>query len=762
MPYKVIRTAQVLRGIAVFVAVLAAFVALSALAQMPRGGAVLEEVPTLSAPPKASFPAPPLLHPRLFQANGRAERTPESRSQRRESAGDPMASDPLVFLFFPSVFYDFGGVAGSVAASLVAKDVNGDGKPDLVGFGNLNVYGRGGLVGVFLGNGDGTFQPVVNYGSGGYGVRSGAVADVNGDGKPDIVVANCSNANDLCQGITSVGVLLGNGDGTFRTAVTYDSRGQRYQPSLAVADVNGDQKPDVLVATIVCFNISYCDYAPAISVLLGNGDGTFQAAQAYPSGGSQSNSVAVADVNGDGQPDLLVSNCNQVNSYCDANGSVGVLLGNGDGTFQPVVNYDSGGGATSFTAVGDVNGDHKPDLLAANPISNNVGVLLGNGDGTFQTAVTYNARGQFSPVGAFSLELVDVNGDAKPDLVLSSAGVGVMLGNGDGTFRSVITYNPGQGGEAIAVADMNGDGKPDVAATSHGVGVLLNNDGAPATTTSLVSSVNPVTVNQEVTYTATVMPRPGETVKGTVWFMESDYPVGMVTLEGNQAALSLSYTYIRAHPITAIYSGDLNNASASISNTLTESVRGITRVVVTTSGSPSLVGQPLTFTAAIRSRYGSVPNGELVTFADGKTPLASVVLSGGSATYTTSALWGGPHPIKATYAGDATLAPSTGGFRQIVNKYPTTTALSSSSKSSAYGQAVTFLATVTPTGLYPLTGKVKFWDDTLAIGSATLNGGAASLTTSKLLTGTHLIKAQYLGDAANDKSTSSVLKHVVQ
>lgn len=75
---------------------------------------------------------------------------------------------------------------------------------------------------------------------------------------------------------------------------------------------------------------------------------------------------------------------------------------------------------------------------------------------------------------------------------------------------------------------------------------------------------------------------------------------------------------------------------------------------------------------------------------------------------------------------------------------------------------MTFLATVTPTGLYPLTGKVKFWDGTLAIGSATLNGGAASLTTSKLLTGTHLIKAQYLGDAANDKSTSSVLKHVVQ
>jgi hypothetical protein len=151
-----------------------------------------------------------------------------------------------------------------------------------------------------------------------------------------------------------------------------------------------------------------------------------------------------------------------------------------------------------------------------------------------------------------------------------------------------------------------------------------------------------------------------------------------------------------------------------------------------------------------------------VTFFDAMTALASVTLSGGGAAFTTSSLTARTHTIKATYAGDATFKPSTGSVHQIVNKYPTTTALSASSKRSVYGQAVTFTATVTPTGPYPLTGKVKFWDDTLALGSATLNGGVASLTTSKLLIGTHRITAQYLRDTANDTSTSSVLRHVVQ
>jgi hypothetical protein len=138
------------------------------------------------------------------------------------------------------------------------------------------------------------FAPAVNYPVGGQWVLSVAVADLNGDSKPDLVVAT-ECANSAC-----VGVLLGNGDGTFQTAVTYESGGDSEPPSVTVADVNGDGKPDLVVANHAG--------AGVVGVLLGNGDGTFQTAVTYGSGGYGAYSVAVADVNGDGKPDLLVTN----------------------------------------------------------------------------------------------------------------------------------------------------------------------------------------------------------------------------------------------------------------------------------------------------------------------------------------------------------------------------------------------------------------------------------------------------------------------
>ena len=217
------------------------------------------------------------------------------------------------------------------------------------------------------------FAPAVDYGSGGQDAQSVAVADVNGDGKPDLLVANA--------GSNSVGVLLGNGDGTFQTAVLYPSGGYG-AISVAVADVNGDRKPDLIVAN-VCGD-SKCATSGTVGVLLGNGDGTFQVAATYDSGGYSALSVAALDVNRDGKPDLLVANgCAIQLQNCTGDGVVGVLLGNGDGTFQAAVSYDSGGQYAYAVAVADVNGDGKPDLLVANWSSNSVGVLLGNGDGIF-------------------------------------------------------------------------------------------------------------------------------------------------------------------------------------------------------------------------------------------------------------------------------------------------------------------------------------------------------------------------------------------
>src|ERR1017187_7119233 len=151
----------------------------------------------------------------------------------------------------------------------------------------------------------------------------------------------------------------------FAPAVTHNSGGH-LAVSVAVADVNGDGKPDLVVANACpSSNSNNCtDNNGVVSVLLGNGNGPFQTAVAYSSGGYLPSSVAVADVNGDGKLDLLVLNSCGDNT-CATNGTVGVLLRNGDGTFQPAVPYDSGGTLDMSVAVADVNGDGKPDLVVA-------------------------------------------------------------------------------------------------------------------------------------------------------------------------------------------------------------------------------------------------------------------------------------------------------------------------------------------------------------------------------------------------------------
>ncbi len=332
--------------------------------------------------------------------------------------------------------------------ALAVGDFNGDGVPDVAVL-NLDP----GTVSVLLGNGDGTFQPAVNYAVGTKaGSLSVAVGDFNGDGNLDLVVAN---------GITfgqapSVSVLLGNGDGTFQPAVTYDAG--RFPASVAVGDFNGDGILDLAVAD--------SQTGPNVAVLLGNGDGTFQPPVFFDAGaGSAPRSVAVADFNGDGILDLVVANQIGV-------GSVSVLLGNGDGNFQPGVRHDFTGAYSVFVAVGDFNGDGVPDLAVTNNVSGNVSVLLGNGDGTFRDAVSY-------PVGqiAESVAIGDFNGDGVPDLAVETfGGASVRLGNGDGTFGPAVLYSSGQqANRAVAVGDFNGDGFLDLAeATADDLAILLN------------------------------------------------------------------------------------------------------------------------------------------------------------------------------------------------------------------------------------------------------------------------------------------------
>jgi hypothetical protein len=296
--------------------------------------------------------------------------------------------------------------------------MNGDGKPDILIAESCEILPcllDDGMAGVLLGNGDGTFQPARTFPTNGEGADSIVAADINGDGKLDLLVANIA-AKTSNNGVVSV--LLGKGDGTFEAATVYSTVGAEAK-SVAVADVNGDGKLDLVVANLCnesgCMHI----FGPgSVAVLLGNGDGTFQTAETYDSGGSNAWSVAVTDVNGDSKPDILVAH----QCFSLACGTtVGVLLGNGDGTFQSAKSYNSGGLTASGITAADVNGDGRPDILVANQatqqgVPSTVAVLLGTGDGSFQPPQLFFTGG----LEATSIVSADVNGDGKPDAIVSN------------------------------------------------------------------------------------------------------------------------------------------------------------------------------------------------------------------------------------------------------------------------------------------------------------------------------------------------------
>jgi hypothetical protein len=341
--------------------------------------------------------------------------------------------------FLPAVNYPVGSNPHAVAVG----DFNGDGTPDLV-----VANSSSDTVSVLLGNGDGSFRAAQDYRAGPTPFAV-AVGDFNGDGVPDLAVAN-----NVTQG--TVSILLGNGDGSFQAPVSY--RVGTWPTSVAVADFNGDGIPDLAVAN---------ELAYGVTVLLGNGDGSFRPAVSSGAG-LDPYAVAVGDFNGDGIPDLAVTN------YYYLQG-VSILLGNGDGTFVHASSInDAADGWHNAVAVGDFNGDGIPDLAVTSIGSESVSVFLGNGDGTFQHAVSYGVDSY-----GRSVAVADFNGDGLPDLAVANSAdaVSVLLGNGDGTFQPAVNYAVGTNPMSVAVEDFNGDGFPDLAVANYAsatVSVLLN------------------------------------------------------------------------------------------------------------------------------------------------------------------------------------------------------------------------------------------------------------------------------------------------
>jgi uncharacterized protein (TIGR03437 family) len=373
--------------------------------------------------------------------------------------------------FLPARNFD----AGVLPATIAAADFNGDGKLDLITAG-----GPLGMTAVLLGNGDGTF----NAPSGPRTVRwdAGFVAtgDFNGDGKIDAVFA----------GEAGVAVELGRGDGTFGPPAYYLAGSPA--SSLIVTDIDGDSKQDILVASGDPLVIAGDPVSDGVSVLLGNGDGTFQAsALAYlPASGVQSylrmESLAVADFNGDGQTDAV-----SAESY---SGQVYLFPGLGSGAFGAPLAIASIPAISAIQATsGDYNGDGMLDLAFATTSTDSIGqvtVMLSAGGGKFLPPASFSSAGS----DAVAIATADFNGDGHADLmVANSNGVAVFFGDGNGAFNLSKTYLTSVASMAALAADFNGDGKPDIAAvgnaggTGSQVDLLLNKGDGTFTAAAPVS-----------------------------------------------------------------------------------------------------------------------------------------------------------------------------------------------------------------------------------------------------------------------------------
>jgi Bacterial Ig-like domain (group 3)/FG-GAP-like repeat len=591
---------------------------------------------------------------------------------------------------------EYLSVGGIPPGQILVADFNGDGIPDLA-----MVETNGSItnpiywVQVALGNGDGTFNPAPGpFLTTPHSLGVTKVADVNGDGIPDLVMmeGNGSITNPLYW----VQVALGNGDGTFnllppQSLPNPNSNSEAIEPGIyTVGDFKGDGKTDLVME----YTVNTLLQPDELWFFPGNGDGTFgPPVVAYQNPGYvQCNSLAVADFNGDGILDLACANQEVIIPNGNTNpppGNLSVLLGNGDGTFHLGSNVLIGAGPFNVV-VADFNGDGKADIatasfspLVANEYIPTVSVALGYGDGTFapSTSLPVSVNNQYAQILVVT---GDFNGDGTPDLAVIYGTVGVApatklvtvyLGNGDGTFSANdVTLNSFIAGFINAAGDFNGDGRWDLALVrlvlppGGPIGVYLSE---PTSATATVTGISPV---------------------GT-----------------------------GIHLVDASYPGSAPVLSPSLSNTVgLEAEPAPTTLTLIAAPTTGLYQQPFTLVATLSptTAQNHTPTGT-VTFYNSGVPLGTVPLVNNAATLTVSAvLPAGNYNLTANYSGDTNFMPSTGLLQYLVSASPPPITFTVPNKT--YGDPP---FPVSATSSFP--GAFTY---SVLIGPATISGSTVTLT----------------------------------
>ncbi|MCU1252080.1 MAG: repeat protein [Edaphobacter sp.] len=526
---------------------------------------------------------------------------------------------------------------------------------------------------------------------------------------------------DLAIGNSSanaISVLLGNGDGSFRPALKLPAG--RSPESVCASDFNRDGILDLAVANT---------QDNTVSILLGNGDGTFQP-QSILGSGIAPISIVVGDFNDDGIVDLAVADISDPD--------VSVLLGNGDGTFQTRRRLAVGNTPQGLVAE-DLNGDGLTDLAVVNTKDNTVSILLGNGDGTFQNQMITAAG-----VWPYSIAVGDFNRDGLVDLAICnrlSDTISLLIGNGDGTFQTGSSIQTGHSPASLALGDFDGDGFLDLAVTNEfdfNISVWRGNgDGTFHLKNSYQTRPFPVSV--------VVGDFNGDGISDLA---DADAESVDVRLGEQVASFVMDGVAVPGHgevTVFATYSGDiLRMPSQSPPFTLAATL-ATTSVVLTSAPNPARFGLPVTLTAIVTGVNGINPTGNVV-FKEGSTIIGTASISGGTVTIVATTLAVGAHSIVASYQGDVNYASSTSKpYMQMIDQGESATmTIASSMNPSVFGTRVVFTATLNPGA----TGTVAFSDGTSVLGVANITAsGTASISVSTLLAGSHNITATYSGDA---------------
>jgi hypothetical protein len=528
------------------------------------------------------------------------------------------------------------------------------GRQDLVLMGQAGGSGTG-IVRVMFGNGDGTFTkgPTLSFGI--HRPDAVVVADFNGDGSQDIAVDTGSG---------TLTVFLGNGDGTFQPGQTLTlGNGADVLGPMVVGDFNGDGTLDLAVGSEQIPSKQTDPEITSVTILTGNGDGTFTKTAVYNVGQGIVGALAAADLRGSGTPDLIFTTGDPATDLPVAK----VMFGSGDGTFQAPFTVFTGDRSLGL-AVGDFLGHGRTDILATK-FDGTASVLANNGDGTFASPIV-------SQIGFFPGS--PVVGDFFHDGHLSLAGinngvVSALRGNGDGTFQAPVGYLVGAGFHSLVVGDFNGDGKPDLAVgntfpagngPAYTTSVLLNTSPPPsnadpvATATTLAVNVSSAVFGQPVALTATVTAANGVPT-GTVTFLDGDTPLGEVALDPNGQATLILPLGVGVHSLRASFAG-IAPFTGSTSDALSLT---ISKAATTTGLSVDLSLLScgivyLTATIAPVAPGAGVPTG-IVTFFDGtKVVGTAVVDKNGQATLVLDSLAKGTHTLTAAYGGDGNFLDS--------------------------------------------------------------------------------------------------------